>query len=129
MLQEYKCHKSNGVVFCIWNGCVFVSCMDSECRRALSLHRNAYYVMARELEEDIFARGGTSSDAGFRGSPIGRQGSPACQQQPRQASAAKNIHSYKLSAEYVQSVLSQSQADFLRDLRKQKHDLIQEYLT
>jgi hypothetical protein len=137
--QEYKCHKSNGVVFCFWKARVFVSCMDSECRRALTLHRNAYYVLARELEEDIFARGSSleTSPATFANSPCasaGACGSPASSSATCTltgaglSNSAIDIHSYRLSSDYVQSVLSQSQIEFLEELRKQKQDLIREYL-
>jgi hypothetical protein len=114
LIQEYKCHKSNGVVFCFWNGRVFASCMDSECRRALSLQRSAYYVMARELEEDIFRMHGADS-AAEACSPLSR------------TRVAESLQSYKLSAEDVQSVLSQSQAEFLNDVRRQKQELIEAY--
>jgi hypothetical protein len=43
--------------------------------------------------------------------------------------ALASIHSYRLSPEYVHSVLSQSQLNFLEDLRAQKQTLIRKYLS
>ena len=131
--------------------------MDSECRRALTLHRNAYYVLARELEEDIFAQASSTDSSPppplpgvLRGSPSvktgagsGSPGAATCRPQlhKRQQNtpvisgaspflhASASIHSYRLSPEYVHSVLSQSQLNFLEDLRAQKQTLIREYLS
>lgn len=124
--QDYKCHKSNGVVLCFCNDRVFASCMDVECRRALSLHRNAYYVMARELEEDIFARK-SSTAAAAESSPDAYKTSAARQNSSTAVGSSMSVQSYKLSAEYVQSVLSPSQTNFLNSIRKQKQDLLDAY--
>lgn len=102
--QEYKCHKSNGVVFCFYENRVFASCMDQECRRALSFNMKSYYIMAKELEDEIFSTGNIHAN-----------------NTEQESSVIQN------SSSHAQSILSRSQLDFLDSVRKRKHNLVHAY--
>ena len=49
--QGFKHHNRNGVVFCMSESEVYVTCMDCECNNTLATKRESYLVMARELEQ------------------------------------------------------------------------------
>jgi hypothetical protein len=120
--------------------------MDSECRRALSLNRNAFYVMARELEEDIFSPPSNHATSHSRIHHHSASHSPYALHPPTNSHASSpfssmssvsslhsqrnglellnNIHSYRMSKKYVQSALSQLQQDFLTSVREQKEAVL-----
>jgi hypothetical protein len=109
--QGYKCHKSNGVVFCFFNGRVFASCMHHECRRVLSLNMKAYYVMSKELEEVIFSN---DLQRAIRSTLTGGNNS-------------SSAHCPDLHLNHLQSILSQLQLDFLESVNVMKKKVVQAY--
>lgn len=50
-MQGFKRHKRNGVVFCLFGSRVFVTCMDEECSTTLRRRKQAYFILAKELED------------------------------------------------------------------------------
>jgi hypothetical protein len=118
--QGYKCHKSNGVVFCFFNGRVFASCMDHECRRVLSLNMKAYYVMSKELEDVIFSNDLQRSIGSTLPGGCGGGGGSGSSSSARCADPHLN---------HLQSVLSQSQLDFLESVDAMKKRVVLAYHT
>lgn len=49
--RQFKRHSRNGVVFCLYGGRVFCTCMDAECMDLLKRRSRTYFSLARELEE------------------------------------------------------------------------------
>lgn len=49
--QGFKCHRSNGVVFCFQGDRVFVSCMDEDCRRGFEANGESFVIASRVLDE------------------------------------------------------------------------------
>ena len=84
--RNYKCHRSNGVVFCFHKDRVFVTCMDDECRSALTNNRHAYYVMGRVIEEDICKPLDNPENSSTR-----RQGCSATRHEDKKTSIAKAL--------------------------------------
>lgn len=54
--QDFKCHSSNGVVFCFFEDRVFVTCMDKECESMLARHGQSYFLMSKLVEEQVFGK-------------------------------------------------------------------------
>jgi hypothetical protein len=92
------------VVFGFYNNRVFASCMDQECRRALSFNMKSYYIMAKELEEEIFTTKQMHKN--------------------RAMEEGNNMHHI---SNHMQSILSRLQVDFLDSIKKKKQELVQAY--
>lgn len=94
-VQGYKCHKSNGVVFCFCDGRVFTSCMDDECKNGFAMNGKTFFLVSRVLENDAVATSDTGDNNGDS-SPTGHVCSKQKQQfsidNPKVKGALSTVH-------------------------------------